>query len=117
MNSPVLYVAGPYTAPTAWEREQNIRRAEEVSAFLWSHGIAAICVHTMTRFFWDEMPEIVAMEIDLTILGRCDGIVLVRGWELSSGTQKEIEFAKEKGIQIYENAGAALDALSQSETL
>src|SRR5690606_16284852 len=45
----VVYVAGPYSAPDSWHREQNIRRAETVATEIMAlfPDVAVICVHTM----------------------------------------------------------------------
>jgi len=57
----VAYIAGPFTAGTAWEIEQNIRRAEEMALKLWRAGVAAICVHSIARFFHGEVAEVDAL--------------------------------------------------------
>jgi len=32
----VVYIAGPYRAPNAWEIEENIRRAERIALHIWA---------------------------------------------------------------------------------
>lgn len=39
----VAYISGPYRAPTAWQRQENIRRAMAVALDCWKMGYAAIC--------------------------------------------------------------------------
>lgn len=101
----LVYVAGPYSAPTAWQREQNIRRAEEVALELWRRGIPAMCVHTIARYFFGAVPEQAAIEIDNAILDRCDAIMLVNGWERSAGTLAEIDRMAAAGKPVF-NADA-----------
>lgn len=40
------------------------------------------------------------MLVDLTILGVCEGIYMLRGWEHSNGAREELKLAKEKGLLI-----------------
>lgn len=102
----VVYVAGPFTAPNAWEREQNIRRAEAVAHELMaSHfDVAVICVHTMARFSYGFIDEEVAMQADLELIRRSDCLVLVEGWQRSKGTQREIREAWRYRKPVYRSA-------------
>lgn len=101
----VVYVAGPFRGPNSWAIEQNIRRAEELSLEVWRMGVAAICPHTNTRFFQGAAEDKVWLEGDLEILKRCDALILVPGWENSSGTQAEVAQAKASGQPIFSNTG------------
>ena len=89
----VVYVAGPYRGANAWEVEQNIRRAEAVALELWRMGAAAVCPHANSRFFNGTLPDDVFLKGDLELLSRCDGVVLVRGWEQSAGAVAEVRHA------------------------
>lgn len=97
----LVYVAGPFRASNAWDIEQNIRRAEEISLEVWRLGAAAICPHTNTRFFQGAAPDKVWLEGDLEILRRCDYVVLAPNWESSSGTLAEIEEALRLDIPVF----------------
>ena len=97
----LIYIAGAYTAPNAWQREQNIRAAESQSLKLWRSGVAAICVHTMSRHFYGEVRVEDAVRIDDAILLRCDGVLLVPGWQDSHGTLRELEIAKARGLRVF----------------
>jgi len=104
LRNKIAYVAGPYRAETEYGVKCNINRAEKVAGFLWQEGYPTICPHKNTAFFggltgndndW--------LEGDLIILARCDFVVLVEGWENSSGTKAEIKFAEMHGIPVYES--------------
>jgi len=97
----VVYVAGPYTAPTDWERKQNIRRAETICAELWKRGYWGLCPHMNTAFFSGICNEQVFIDGGLEFLRRSDCVILVEGWEKSKGTLGEIEEAEKFGIPIY----------------
>ena len=53
----VVYIAGPFRGPNAWEIEQNIRRAESLALEVWRAGAAALCPYTNTRFFQGAAPD------------------------------------------------------------
>ena len=81
MNKPtpmkLAYVAGPYRGRTHHDVSQNIAAAREVAAHLWSLGYAVICPHLNSAFMSGAAPEEVFMEGGLTMLRRCDLVVLV----------------------------------------
>jgi nucleoside 2-deoxyribosyltransferase len=101
----VVYVAGPYSGPDSWSREQNIRAAEDVALNLILCGFAPICVHAVARYWYGRVSEECAIEADLELLHRCDAVVLCAGWEHSRGTLAEIESARVRGIPVYETVG------------
>jgi hypothetical protein len=107
----LAYVAGPYTAPDALGREQNVRRAEGVATqlMLLRPNWGSVCVHSMSRYWHGRVPESVAITWGLELLRRCDAVVLVDGWERSRGTHTEIVEAARLGIPIYESIDAWLE--------
>lgn len=105
----VVYIAGPFRGPNAWEIEQNIRRAEALALEVWKIGAACLCPHTNTRFFQGAADDSVWLDGDLELLARCDAVLLTPDWERSSGARAEVEFAVKRGIRIFYD----LRALSQ----
>jgi hypothetical protein len=99
----VFYVAGPYRSNTEWGLVENIRQAEYVASLLWSWGFAVISPHKNTAHFGGihGLNDDVWLKGDLEILKRCDMVVVLPGWENSSGTKEEIELAKENHMPIY----------------
>jgi hypothetical protein len=97
----IVYVAGPYTAPDAWTREANIRRAEAVSLEVLRIGHYPICPHTMSRHFFGAVPEAVAIAWGLDLVRVSEALVLVSGWQDSAGTRTEIELARTLGLPVY----------------
>lgn len=102
--SPVLcYVAGPYRDPRGpWFIQANIRAAETVALSLWQRGYPAICPHLNTAMMDGAAADEIWLAGDLVMLARCDAVVLVSGWQRSTGTRAEVEFARERGIPIFE---------------
>jgi Domain of unknown function (DUF4406) len=104
MNRKVLvYIAGPFRAPSAWGIEQNIRRAEELALEVWRNGFACICPHTNTRFYQGALPDGAWLEGDLTILNRCDALLTCAGWSSSEGAKAEILFADQHAIPCFDS--------------
>ena len=94
----LIYVAGPYYAPTAEGRKKNIRMAERHSISLIRQGYAVFTPHKNTAGYeYYEDGEILTkdtwMKIDLETLSRCDAIYMMPGWESSEGAKIELGYA------------------------
>lgn len=98
---PVIYIAGPYRAPTAWRVQAHIRAAQEVALAVWKRGAVALCPHSNTGQFEGECPDEVWLEGDLELMRRCDAVLLVEGWQRSSGTLAEIDAAEAVGLPVF----------------
>jgi hypothetical protein len=94
----VIYIAGPFRAPTAWGIEQNVRRAEEVGLIVARAGAMPLIPHTNTRFFHGECTEQFWVDGTLELLRRCDGAIFIPGWEESSGARGEYRLAGELSL-------------------
>jgi len=105
----VIYIAGPFRAPNpdgtnnAWRTQENIMRAMDLAREVWRLGHAALCPHANTMFFQNTAPDAVWLEGDLEMMRRCDGVLLVEGWEQSQGASAEAEEAVTLGIPIFSN--------------
>ncbi len=98
----IIYVAGAFRAQTAWQVEQNIRRAEAWALHIWKSGKAVpICPHSMNRFFEGEAREEVWLTGDIALMLRCDAVLVVQGSDESTGTQAEIEIAERAGLPVF----------------
>lgn len=96
----MIYIAGPYRAPSAWGVENNIRIAEYAGKVLAEHGQFFICPHTMCRFYNGTVTEQFWCDFTLELLKLCDEIVLVGDWEKSKQTQVEYNYAWEHQYKI-----------------
>jgi hypothetical protein len=99
----LVYVAGRYRGETGWDVEQNIRRAEIVGAEVARFGAAPLIPHSMNRFFNGFLNDDFWLAATMTMLERCDAIVLVPGWESSVGAKAELARAKELGKWVFES--------------
>ena len=103
---PVIYIAGPYSAPTDWQRVQNIRAAEAAAVKVWQAGAAALCPHKNSAHFdgavVDADPDLF-LAGDLAMLARCDAALFLHDWGKSRGAQVEYLFCRRKGVPILES--------------
>jgi hypothetical protein len=97
----VIYVAGPFTAPDSWTREQNVRRAEEVGLLIAQSGAMPMIPHANTRFFEGLQTPEFWYEGTLELLRRCDAVALVDGYASSKGTRAEIKEANDRGMPVF----------------
>ena len=99
----LVYLAGPYRdARGEYFVGQNIRAAASIAIELWRLGYAVITPHLNTAFFGGACPDEVWLEGDLVMMRRCDFVVLVPGWDKSSGTRAEVAEARRLGIPVCE---------------
>ena len=95
----LIYVAGPYSAPTESGVFDNIMRARAKGLELWKLGYGVITPHMNTAFMGLTYEEV--MPGDLEILSRCDAIYLLKGWRQSKGAVREWKRALTRGLEIY----------------
>ena len=111
----LLYIAGPYSGDT----QENIKRAEMVSVNLIRQGFHVITPHKNTAGYEKYEDGTLTYEtwlkMDLDILSRCDAVYVMTGSEDSQGVKKEIEFARERGIQVIYEAEYPSDGFSLDE--
>jgi len=96
----IAYIAGPYRSDSVSGVVQNIRNAESVAIKYWKLGYAVICPHKNAALFDGLMPDDTWLKGDLEILKRCDVLVMVRGWEKSTGAKAERDFAIKNNIEV-----------------
>lgn len=109
-----VYIAGPLTprgiksANPAVEYLLNIRDMARVAVELILKGYAPFCPALDGMLFLVQRdgeritePQIKRFSKDW--LEACEAILLIDGWQKSEGTLKEIEFAKERGIPIFDS--------------
>jgi len=108
----LLYVAGPYSADTDEGISQNIENAGVIAQQLWDEGFTVICPHTNTaQFTHDKTSYADYIEGDLVMLARCDGIVLIDGWENSKGAIGEKERAELLNIPVFDLTKVSISAI------
>jgi len=101
----VIYIAGPYRAPSEWQVVQNIRRAEALALAVWQMGAACICPHKNTALLGGAADDSVWLEGDLELLRRCDAVLCMPDWQASAGARGEVDLARRMNMPVFETAG------------
>lgn len=104
----VVYIAGPFRAKSDWGRHKNIEKAQALAFQVWEEGFVALCPHNNTRHFDGSLPDHVWLNGDLRLLSKCDAILMVEGWETSTGARAEMLYAEAHGIQVFETLAELL---------
>lgn len=97
----VVYVAGPFRGETAWQIEKNVRAAEALALEVWRVGAAALCPHANSRFFHGSLPDQVFTDGTLALLAVSHAILMMPGWELSTGARGERAWALEHRLPVF----------------
>jgi nucleoside 2-deoxyribosyltransferase len=104
-----VYVAGPYSAPSAHAVQLNVVRASGWATRFLKAGLAAFCPHTNYQDASDVSYEAI-LAADMAFLEACDAVFLMPGWEASPGANREKLHAEGLGIPVYTDADELLDA-------
>ena len=100
----LIYVSGKISAPTPEEVAKNVEMAAQVAGAWMQAGHSVICPHTNSDGIVKagfDFTHAEWMAADLTMVARCDALVMVQGWETSKGAKEEYEYAKSLGIPCY----------------
>jgi hypothetical protein len=97
----LVYVAGPYRAPTAWGVERNIQRARDLGALVAQAGAYPVIPHSNTSHFDGLAPDALWLDGTIELLRRCDAVIVVDCWEQSSGTRAELAEANDRRLPVF----------------
>lgn len=110
MSNKLIYLASPYSHPDQYVRYERYATIARIAGKLVKDGHVLFCpiTHSHPMAQRSTVPEgaeghKIWMNLDLTILERCDilYVVMIKGWEESRGVQEEIKFAHNKGLPVY----------------
>lgn len=110
----VVYIAGPYSAPTPDELAVNCTAAHALAKRVRAFGLVPFVPHTalgggetlgflndpiyrVPSLTWEE-----AMIECREFVQRCDAVLMVEGWERSRGATEERALAKACGIPVFD---------------
>ena len=116
-----VYVAGKYSDDNVMDVLKNIGRGEQLSAEVFKHGFAPFCPwhdkDFVIRLPHAGLTKEMFYEYSIVWLKCCDCVLLVPGWETSSGTLEEIKIAKEIGIPVFETMEELIEFRKVTEQL
>ena len=98
----LYYVACPYRAGSAALMKQRLGIASAASAALLADGYYAFSPLSHSVAIEDDLGAYDWLPLDLAILGRCDGVIVLTlpGWRSSDGVGREIALAEIAGIPV-----------------
>ena len=97
----VVYVAGPFRAPTAWEIAENIREAERIGLQIARLGAMPLIPHANTAHFHGSLPDEFWLKGTMELMRRCDAIMMLDGWRKSEGSVAEREEMVRLGKPVF----------------
>lgn len=98
----IIGVAGPYSAPTQQQRDENLRAMNAAAAQLLAMGhIPLIGMNTALPVLQQAAiadPYKATMEISLAVINACEALLLIAE---SPGANKERDLVLAKGLPVY----------------
>lgn len=112
-----VYIAGPYTGPTHDHRsyyaiDDHIRQAAAAAKMFAEAGVGYFCPHLHSAHFEVIAPEVSPQfwyELDIHFMEKCGAIVMLDGWEGSSGSKKEIALMREWERPVFFDVANAIE--------
>jgi hypothetical protein len=120
MNSKkVVFVAGPYTAPTKVETQVNVETALAAALNLRRYGFVPLVPHLLhyldaynRKTVGEEVPYEDWMDITLEYVRRSDAVYVV---DTSPGASREIALAEELKIPVFSLYSSLVARLGESD--
>jgi len=108
----VVYLAGALRGNVI-KKFMNMRRAKRIAKELWLSQKIVYSPHLNSGWLDHPNTDLFILPANLEILRRCDMIMVMPGWENSSGTIAEIEFAMHNhiGVIYLDFKGRAINAV------
>lgn len=94
------FISSAYSGGSISEEEINVSKARLIVGVALKFGWVPVCPNVYWHSFADMQDYEFWLEASISLLKTCDVLVLVPGWENSSGVKKEIELAKDLGIPV-----------------
>ena len=108
---PLIYIAGPFTGPTAWDIAENVREAERHGLLVAKAGGMPVIPHANTHLFHGQLTEAFWYAGTMQLLRVCDGIFLCARWRESKGARAEYEEAHRLGLPAFDYQGPHNDEI------
>ena len=99
----VVYIAGRFRGPTAWDVAQNVRLAEAAGLEVAKLGAMPLIPHANTALFNGQLTEEFWVKGTAQLLRRCDGLFVFDPLDVdrSAGTKAEVDLAEELHMPAF----------------
>ncbi len=104
MTPPLIYIAGPFTGPTAWHIAENVREAERWGLEVAYAGGMPVIPHANTHLFHGQLTADFWYAGTLALMRACHGVFLCPRWKESDGARGEEVEARRLGIPVCDSA-------------
>lgn len=95
------YLVGKFRGKTPWEVHCNVHEAEKCAHEVAHRGVFPVTPHKNTEHFDGLLDDGFWLDGTLTVMLRCDCVVVTPNWRSSSGSKKEIEAAVKACLPIF----------------
>lgn len=103
---PRVYIAGRFRGPKNQDVQRHIDVASWFRAPVAEEGCFPVCVHVGEGLAMHDIQQANAgqfwLDVTLDELRTCDAVVVVPGWQSSSGTYWEVQEALRLGMPVFE---------------
>ncbi len=96
----LVYIAGAYRGDSMNAVWNNIAHARSWAEVVAQKGEFPVCPHMNTAFMDGIQSDEFWLEGTLELLKKCDSILMIPGWQESSGAKMELAVATERGMEI-----------------
>lgn len=86
---PIVYIAGPFRAPTPFAVAENVRAAERMGLAVARAGGMPLIPHANTGLFDGQLTAQFWITGTAELLRRSDAAIFLRTWETSEGSKLE----------------------------
>ncbi|HTJ17788.1 MAG TPA: DUF1937 family protein [Steroidobacteraceae bacterium] len=103
LASTLVYIAGPFSGADRGAVEANIHRAALRGVEVAKLGACPIVPHSNTSLpeYEHVQPYKFWIAATLEMMRRCDALLTVDGWELSSGARGEVNAMQKMGKPVF----------------
>jgi hypothetical protein len=100
----VIYVCGSISASTQEQRDLNIQKGKDVGFKIWNLGAMPLVPHLNSQGMFQAGVTAEAIYLgDLAVVGKCDAMFVMEGWNDSFGCNLEVAWANHKNIPIFDD--------------
>jgi hypothetical protein len=97
----LIYIAGPYSAATTDEIEINCQNAWRRGRDAALAGGFPVVPHMSSMHLHDRCSLQFWLDGTMLLMRACDAVLLIKGWERSFGTKREVLDALDRGLPVF----------------